>query len=71
MAEAQSRGVPLSLHYALACHQHPYVRERFGPPEPLPETERRVAEILTLPLHPYLPRELVAEVAEVLRPLLA
>jgi dTDP-4-amino-4,6-dideoxygalactose transaminase len=71
MAEAQSRGVPLSLHYALACHQHPYVRERFGPPEPLPGTERRVAEILTLPLHPYLPRELVAEVAEVLRPLLA
>lgn len=71
MREAQRQGVPLALHYARACHQQPYVRERFGPQDPLPETERRLAEILTLPLHPYLERSHVESVARVLRPLLS
>ncbi len=70
LREAQRQGVPLALHYALACHQHAYVRERFGRQPPLPETERRLADILTLPLHPYLPRSKVEEVACLLRPLL-
>ncbi len=71
MREAQRQGVPLALHYAQACHQQPYVRERFGPQDPLPETECRLAEILTLPLHPHLDRSHVEEVVRVLRPLLA
>jgi dTDP-4-amino-4,6-dideoxygalactose transaminase len=70
LREAQRQGVPLSLHYALACHQHAYIQERFGPQEPLPETERRLAEILTLPLHPYLDRSHVEGVVRVLQPLL-
>lgn len=71
LAEAQRQGLPLALHYALACHQHPYVTERFGPQEPLPETERRLAEIFTLPLHPYLPETAVGEVARRVRSLLS
>ncbi|MEB3335638.1 MAG: DegT/DnrJ/EryC1/StrS family aminotransferase [Cyanobacteriota bacterium] len=70
MEAAQRKGVPLALHYPLACHQHPYVLERFGAQTPLPETERRVAEILTLPLHPYLPQSTVEEVASLVRSLL-
>lgn len=71
LREAQRQGAPVALHYALACHQNPYVRQRFGPLDPLPETERRLAEILTLPLHPHLPRAQVEEVVRVLRPLLS
>lgn len=70
LREGQRQGVPLALHYALACHQHAYVKQRFGPQEPLPETERRVEEILTLPLHPYLSSSQVEGVARFLRPLL-
>jgi aminotransferase EvaB len=71
LREGQRQGVPLALHYALGCHQHAYVRDRFGPQPPLPETERRLEDILTLPLHPHLPRSKVEEVVRVLRPLLA
>lgn len=70
LREAQRQGVPLALHYALACHQQPYIRQRFGPQDPLPETERRLAEILTLPLHPHLERAHVEAVVRVLRSLL-
>ena len=71
LREAQRQTVPLALHYALACHQHAYVRQRFGPQAPLPETERRLAEILTLPLHPYLQQPHVEGVVRFLRPYLA
>lgn len=71
LCEGQRRRLPLSLHYALACHQHPYLQERLGGQPPLPETEKRLAEILTLPLHPFLPRAAVEEMASHLRGLLA
>ncbi len=71
MREAQRQGVPLALHYAQACHQQPYVLQRLGPQAPLPETERCLANILTLPLHPHLERSHVEEVARVLRSLLS
>ncbi len=71
LVEGKRRGLPLALHYALGCHQTPYLIERFGPQPPLPETERRLAEILTLPLHPYLDLASVCSVAEPLRDLLA
>lgn len=71
LAEGLRQGVPLSLHYALACHQHPYVVERCGPLAALPHTERCVAEILTLPLHPYLEQAGVDDVVRRLLPLLA
>ena len=70
LAEGRRQGLPLSLHYALACHQHPYVIERFAPMAPLPETDLRVSEILTLPLHPHLPEACVDDVARRLLPLL-
>jgi len=54
LAEAAGPELPLAVHYPLACHQHAYIRERFGPGRPLPRTEARLAEILSLPLHPYL-----------------
>lgn len=70
LSEGLQQRLPLSLHYALACHQHPYAIERFGPQPPLPETERRLGEILTLPLHPWLPRQSVEQVAAGVRDLI-
>jgi dTDP-4-amino-4,6-dideoxygalactose transaminase len=71
LAEGLRLGLPLSLHYALACHQHPYVIARCGPLAALPHTERCVAEILTLPLHPYLDEACVDDVVHRLLQLLA
>lgn len=62
--------LPLAVHYALACHQHAYVRERFGPADPLPRTEACVREILSLPLHPYLEEEQIDRICAQLDPLL-
>jgi len=54
LEEGRSMGLPLAVHYPLACHQQPYVIERFGPQAGLPRTEERLGRILSLPLHPYL-----------------
>jgi dTDP-4-amino-4,6-dideoxygalactose transaminase len=47
-AHLKARGVQTGVHYPVATHRQPAV-ERFLPP-PLPETERLVDEILTLPI---------------------
>lgn len=68
--QSRALGIPLGVHYALACHQHPYVIERFGARGDLPETERRVKEVLSLPLHPYLEEAQIASICERLETLL-
>ena len=57
------RGVPVALHYPSAIHQQPAYAGR-AEPGALPVTERAIREILTLPLHPYLPVEALHRVAE-------
>lgn len=59
-------GLPLAVHYPLACHQHPHVRRSLGPLPPLPRTEAFLAGILSLPLHPYLEEDHVARVCTLL-----
>jgi dTDP-4-amino-4,6-dideoxygalactose transaminase len=44
----QARGVQTGIHYPVATHQQPAVEHLASPP--LPETERLVNEILTLPI---------------------
>ncbi len=67
-AHLRAAGIPVARHYPLAVHQQPaYVCEQLRP-VPLPETERAVNEILSLPLHPYLSTEAIDAVcAEVER----
>lgn len=43
-------GVPATVHYPVPLHRQP----AFGRGETLPESERAAAEVLSLPLHPYL-----------------
>ncbi len=71
LAAGRTAGLPLAVHYPLPCHRHPHVIERFGPTAGLPRTEALVARILSLPLHPYLPRTQVERVCEGLLPHLA
>jgi dTDP-4-amino-4,6-dideoxygalactose transaminase len=71
LREAAGPELPLAVHYPLACHQHPYVRQRFGAGRPLPHTEERLEQILSLPLHPYLEEEQIAAICQRLDPYLA
>ena len=68
---ARPVGLPLAVHYPLACHQQPYVIERFGPQAQLPRTEERLGRILSLPLHPYLDERQIDEVCTKLLALIA
>jgi UDP-2-acetamido-2-deoxy-ribo-hexuluronate aminotransferase len=62
LEQGRSMGLPLAVHYPLACHQQPHVIERFGPQAGLPRTEERLGRILSLPLHPYLDERQIDEV---------
>jgi dTDP-4-amino-4,6-dideoxygalactose transaminase len=64
------QGLPLAIHYTLACHQHPYVRQTLTPTPPLPHTEALLPRILSLPLNPYLEERHVEQVCQALLPLL-
>lgn len=66
LAACRAAGIPAGVHYPLACHQHAYAIQRFGRTN-LPRTEALLPTILSLPLHPYLPRRQVRHVARVVR----
>lgn len=51
--ELKARGVPTAIYYATPLHQMPAF-ERYAPVRPLPATEEVAADILSLPMHPYL-----------------
>ncbi len=51
--ELKTRGVPTAIYYATPLHKMPAF-ERYAPVRPLPATEDVCADILSLPMHPYL-----------------
>ena len=61
----EGEGIPVALHYPAAVHQQPAWAGR--PAGELPETERMVREILTLPLHPWLAEEAIDATAAAVR----
>ncbi len=64
-ARLQKRGIGTEVHYPRAVHQQPAFAPL--PRGPLPETERAVAEVLSLPLYPELTESEGDEVAAALR----
>lgn len=52
-----AKGIPAALHYPAAVHQQPAYAHITAKSPPLPNTERLVKEILSLPLHPHLTEE--------------
>lgn len=67
LEQARQARIPLGVHYREACHQQPHVLAHFGPIPPLPCTEARLPRLLSLPLHPYLQPQQVAQVCHWLR----
>ena len=56
-----SRGIATAVHYPTPIHLQPAYASFGGGPGSLPETERAVAEILSLPMHPSItPAEVTA-----------
>lgn len=48
-------GVPTAVHYPMAIHEQPIVREKLGAHAgALPETDKASREVMSLPMHPYL-----------------
>ena len=55
LASGKADGVPYSVHYSLACHQHPFMAQKpVDPEQHLPNSERFAASVLSLPLNPYI-----------------
>jgi dTDP-4-amino-4,6-dideoxygalactose transaminase len=59
--------IPLGIHYALPCHRHPYILDKYPSQHSLPNTDKFVDEILTLPLNPYLKAKDIQKVCEFLK----
>jgi len=66
LRQADSAGIPLAIHYAKACHQHPYIVSQFTEGYDLPHTEMRVRRVLSLPINPYLTEDDVTLVCDFL-----
>jgi dTDP-4-amino-4,6-dideoxygalactose transaminase len=66
LQRARSEGIPFGVHYAKACHQHPYIIDRAFGNQDLRNTESLVNRILSLPMSPYLIEDDIALVCEFL-----
>ena len=62
-----ARGIPAALHYPAAVHQQPAYAHITAQSPPLPNTDRLVKEILSLPLHPHLTEEAVEHACAAVR----
>ena len=67
MEASKQAEIPLSLHYALPCHKHQYIVNNYPSHHSLPNTERIVEQILTLPLNPYLKSKDIRKVCEFIK----
>ena len=67
MKHVTELGVPAALHYPAAIHQQSGYTFYTEQSPALPETERAVRQILTLPLHPYLTEEAIQAVCGAIR----
>lgn len=56
----EHHGIPVAVLYPAALHQQPAWRSR----HPFPVAERAAAEVLSLPLHPYLTNDAIDQVIE-------
>jgi dTDP-4-amino-4,6-dideoxygalactose transaminase len=67
MKHLVDQGIPAALHYPAAVHQQPAYDHVTRSSPPLPHTDALAPEILSLPLHPYLPEDAVHATCESIR----
>lgn len=56
-AHLNSKGIETGIHYPVACHQQPAITDMFSDLPKLPNTEKWVNDILSLPMHGQLSME--------------
>jgi dTDP-4-amino-4,6-dideoxygalactose transaminase len=66
-ARLKAEGIPTAVHYPKAMHQQPAYREYPRPESGLPVSERLAAQVLSLPMHPYLSEAAQERVIRALR----
>ena len=59
LAHLNDNGIPSSIYYPKACHQHSYLKQHY---RHLPNTEKLVSGLMSLPLHPYMKMRNVLDV---------
>jgi len=62
-AALRQSGIPTAVHYPMALHQQGAIRSASS----MPVAERAAAEVLSLPMHPYLQRDDIARIGHVIR----
>jgi aminotransferase EvaB len=66
LCKARQVGLPLAIHYPIACHQHAHIINLLGLSRNLPRTETLVSQVLSLPISPYLLEEDIESVVSFL-----
>ncbi len=68
--ELATRGIPTAVHYPVPLHRQPLFADRYAA-QHLPASEAAAAQVLSLPMHPFLDatdqERVVATLAEVIR----
>lgn len=64
-AQLKEKGIPTAVHYPVSLHHQPVFNEYSG--LSLLNSEQAAAEVMSLPMHPYLQQEEVQHIAEVVR----
>lgn len=69
-AQLQNRGIPTAVHYPLGLHQQPICKSLYPSQLSFPNTEHAAANVLSLPMHPYLTVEEQQNIASALKEIL-
>ena len=64
VAHLNNSGIPSSIYYPKACHRHIYLNRYY---KHLPNTDKLVSGVMSLPLQPYMKRHHVLHVTSVLK----
>lgn len=69
-AQLQKRGIPTAVHYPLGLHEQPILKKLYPNQLSFPNTEHAAANVLCLPMHPYLTVEEQQNIAAALKEIL-
>ena len=62
----QKRGIPTAIHYPIPLTKQPLLQNMDCAKVSLPHTEKAAAEVVSLPMHPYLTRAEIESVCQVI-----
>jgi len=69
--ELQKKGIPTAVHYPFGLHQQPIFKQLYPDNSTFPVTELVAAEVMSLPMHPYLTVSEQKQICDALHAVLA